>query len=119
MKQTSQNMDDTAATGRAGLSIDSRPTVAGAVPPALATQFQNVPAPALPEVARLPRPRERCAITGASRTWLIERNEELPATEKFIFRVRERGKMRGAVFVNVSRLLAFMQRAQAESEVAG
>ena len=96
------------------MSLNGLPTAAGAIPPVLAAQFQSVPVPTLPEMVRLPRPRERCTITGASRTWLIERNERLPAPDRFLFRIRPLGKMRGAVFVNVGKLMAFMHKAQAE-----
>jgi hypothetical protein len=67
----------------------------------------------LPELTRLPRPGDRCPITGASRTWLIEQDDNLPAEEKFLFRIRQRGKTRGAVFVNIAKLMAYMQKAQA------
>jgi hypothetical protein len=73
----------------------------------------------LPEVTRLPAPRERCPISGASRTWLIESNDSLPAPDRFLFRVRQRGKIRGAVFVNVAKLLAFLRAAEAEDHKEG
>jgi hypothetical protein len=91
--------------------------VVGAVPPGLARQLQSVPAPHIPELARLPRPGERDPITGSSRSWLIDTNDGLPVAERFLFRVRQRGKMRGAVFINVAKLMALMKKA--ESEDAG
>jgi hypothetical protein len=45
---------------------------------------------------------------------LIEHNQALPPQERFLFSVRKRGKMRGATFVNVEKLMAFMHKAQAE-----
>jgi hypothetical protein len=106
-------MERITVKGSAGFSINELPTVAGAIPPSLVAQFQSGPAPILPEFTRLPRPRDRCPITGASRTGLIEWDSRLPAQEKFLFRVRERGKIRGAVFINTKRLLSFMQKAEA------
>ena len=111
--RTTQTTKDNSAKGSALLSIDELPTAVGAIPPALAAKFESVPVPTLPEMTRLPRPRERCPITGASRTWLIEQNDALPPSEKFIFRIRQRGKMRGAVFLNVAKLMTFMEKAQA------
>jgi len=118
METLTPTTNDIAATGSAGLSIDSLPTLAGAVPPALAAQFKNVPAPSLPEVARLPRPRERCPLTGASRQWLIDRDNALPRSEKFLFRIRTRGKIRGVVFINVPRLFSFLKSAS-ETNIEG
>jgi hypothetical protein len=85
----------------------------GPIPPGLAQHFRSVPAPQLPELARLPRPGERDPITGSSRQWLIDHDAELPPAEKFLFRVRRRGRQRGACFVNVQRLLAFFQKSEA------
>lgn len=101
-------------TGMAGCAFPPV-TVAGAVPPALAHAFQSMPVPALPEMARLPKPRTRCPISGCSRTWLIETDASLPPAERFLFRVRQRGKVRGAVFINVPKLLGFL-RAQATAD---
>ena len=88
-------------------------TVAGAVPPGLAQHLQSVPAPLEPELLRLPRPGERDPITSSSRQWLIDTDASLPPNERFLFRVRQRGKMRGVVFINVAKLRAFLQRAEA------
>lgn len=102
-----------AVTGSTTAADNELPTVAGAVPPALLRQLQTVAAPLLPEMCRLPRPRERDPIASASRTWLIETDATLPPNEKFLFRIRRRGKIRGAVFINVAKLLAFLQKAEA------
>lgn len=89
-------------------------SVVGAVPPALANRFQQIAPPRLPTLSRLPRPGERDPITGCSRSWLIETNAHLPAPDRFIFRVKQQGKMRGTVFCNVAKLLHFLQKAEAE-----
>ena len=115
MKQISQTSSNTAVKGSAAVSLNGLPTAAGAIPPILAAQFQRVPIPTLPEMTRLPRPRERCPITGASRTWLVEQDAALPAPQRFIFRVRQRGKKRGAVFMDRERLMNFLRRAQIEN----
>jgi len=94
-------------------------TVSGAVPPELSRWFQSVSPPHLPEVTRLPRPRERDPIASASRTWLIETDATLPPNEKFLFRIRRRGKLRGSVFINVSNLLAFLKKAEAADQGGG
>ena len=67
--------------------------------------------PALPEFSRLPSPKERDPYTGASRTWLVEHDKH----GHFLVRVRQRGKMRGTVFVNLPKLLAYI-RAAAQQE---
>jgi hypothetical protein len=85
MKQKSQASSNTAVKGSAAVSLNGLPTAAGAIPPVLAAQFQSGSYTTLPEFARLPKPRERCPITHASRTWLIEWDSRLPAQEKFLF----------------------------------
>ena len=99
-------------------SDDESVTVAGAVPPALARHMRSGATPQFPELSRLPRPGERDPITGSSRSWLIDTDESLPASERFLFRVRQRGKVRGAVFINVQKLLAFLRKAEAEQLAA-
>jgi len=105
-------------SGTTGLTA-SVPTLMGAVPPELAHYFRSVPSPRLPETCRLPRPREKDLIANASRTWLIETDETLPPNEKFLFRVRRPGKIRGAVFINVAKLLAFLSKAEAADRKGG
>lgn len=90
-----------------------RSTVVGPVPPFLTRQIESVPAPALPELMRLPRPHERDPIFNCSRSWLIETDAALRPEEKFLFRVKQRGKIRGCVFLNVSKFIEFMKRAEA------
>ena len=96
---TGINNSDAATGGMATLTT-GRPTIAGHLPPALAGQFQQVNMPALPEFSRLPSPKERDPYTGASRTWLVEHDKH----GHFLVRVRQRGKMRGTVFVNLPKL---------------
>jgi hypothetical protein len=84
-------------------TIPQRPAVQGALQSRLS------------EFARLPRPCERCAISGASRTWLLETDAALPSAERFLFRVRPCGKHRGLVFIDRERLINFLRRAQAEN----
>jgi hypothetical protein len=90
------------------------PTAAGPVPPFLAHRIKSVPAPQIPFLTRLPRPGEREPITNASRSWLLDTNDKLPPEERFLFRVRQRDKIRGVVFVNVEKLLAVLRRAEIE-----
>jgi hypothetical protein len=94
-------------------------TVSGAVPPEFARWFQSISPPRLPELARLPRPGQRDPIASSSRTWLVETDAKLPPTEKFLFRVRQPGKIRGAVFINVAKLLAFLKKAEATDKEGG
>lgn len=90
------------------------PTIAGAPPPGLEKLFRAAPAPVLPEITKLPAPRGRCIITGASRSWLLEANDRAKLEGRgFVFRVRQPGRMRGACFLNVRRLLEFMRAEEA------
>jgi hypothetical protein len=85
-------------------TIAQRPAVSGAIPPTPLSEF-----------ARLPRPWERCAISGTSRTWLLETDAALPSAERFLFRVIPPGKHRGLVFIDSERLMNFLRRAQTEN----
>ena len=90
------------------------PTIAGAAPPGLERYFRAVPAPALPEIVKLPAPRGRCPITSASRSWLLEAHERAKRDGRgFVFRIRQPGRRRGACFLNVRKLLEFMRTAEA------
>ena len=91
------------------------PTLAGRIPQGMGEQFEAVAPPPLPELTSLPRPGERCSICGKSRTWLVEANETAKSDGMpFLFRVRQRGRMRGAVFVRVSTLLKWLEKCEAE-----
>lgn len=87
----------------------SLPTVAGRIPHELSGRFQSAE-PGQPEFCRLPSPRGRCPISGASRSWLVEHNGQ---GGNFLFTVRQRGKQRGTVFVDVAMLKAFLRSWQA------
>jgi hypothetical protein len=93
------------------------PTAIGPIPPSLAKHFQTIPAPALPEIARLPKPKERDPICSASRSFLVDLNQRLAPDDRFLFSLRSRHAKRGAVFMNVQKLLAVMHKAQ-EAESA-
>ena len=99
-------------TGSANGLASGLPTLAGPVPPGLQERFQSVPGPDRPEFVKLPSARGRCPFTGASRTWLLENGG--PEAGGFIVRIRQRGKTRGAVFVDVDKLLAYIRQAQQE-----
>ena len=103
---------DATQGGTATLTM-SRPTFAGGLRPVFGGQFQQVDTPLVPEFGRLPSPNERCVFSGASRTWLIEHDSE----GKYLVRVRQRGKLRGTVFVNVPKLLAYIRAAGNETVV--
>jgi hypothetical protein len=97
---------------RHSAGTDAPMTIIGAAPPGLALHVQSLPPPPEPELMRLPRPGERDPITSSSRQWLIDMDASLPASERFLFRIRRRGYQRGVVFVNVAKLRAFMARSQ-------
>lgn len=88
------------------------PTVVGPVPYFLARRVESVPRPQRPEFCALPKPGERDCIASRSRSWLIETNEGLPPAQRFLFRVRQKNKIRGAVFVNVAKLRRFLKQAE-------
>lgn len=69
----------------------------------------------MPELTTLPAPGARCPITNRSRTWLVEAAEEARRDGKpFLFRIRQRGKTRGAVFIRVPVLLQWIAQREAE-----
>ena len=94
------------------------PTVAGAVPARLGQRVEAATAGNVAEFSRLPKPGERCPVSGASRSWLIETDAKLGPDERFLVRVRRRGCLRGTVFVSVPKLCAFIAKAAA-GEVVG
>ena len=65
---------------------------------------------------RLPQPGKRDPICSCSRSWLTETDARLPAEEKFIFRIRQKGRLRGCVFVDVRKLLQFISKAKDSDE---
>jgi hypothetical protein len=82
------------------------PTLHGPPPPGLERRFTPAPAGQVPEWAKLPSPRERCPICGASRSWLLDQ-EKLGRIK--IVRVRQPGRIRGACFVWVPSLLSLLR----------
>ena len=83
--------------------LTSRPTVAGAVPHGMGHRF-NPASIREAEFLRLPPAKGRCALTGLSRSGLIETAE----AAKAIVRVRLPGRARGAVLIDREKLVAFL-----------
>lgn len=93
---------------------DQRMSIAGAVPPKLEKILRAMPAPALPEICRLPLPKRRDPIIGASRSWHLETDARVRREGRgWIFRIRAPGARRGACFINVSKLLSYMHAEEA------
>jgi len=90
----------------------------GSLQPRTGDQIELATASNLVEFSRLPKVKERCPVSGASRSWLIETNAKLPGKEQFLVRVRRRGCLRGVVFVSVPKLMTFLRGVQ-EGSVAG
>jgi hypothetical protein len=109
MKKTSpmpDNQQSEAAPRETIEPLTGRPTCAEPIPPAFARVFQPAEGNTIPEFSKLPSPRERCRFTGASRTWLLEHGD----LKHFkLVRIRKPGTVRGAVFVHVPSLLAFIR----------
>ncbi len=93
-----------------------RPTCAGPIPTSLARMFDPVDDKFLPEFCKLPRPRERCQFTGASRTWLLEHGD---AGHFKLVRIRKAGSVRGAIFIHLPSLLAFIRGEMEKQTNAG
>ncbi len=89
------------------------PKVAGAVPERLGHRVEVATAGNVAEFGRLPKAGERCSVSGASRSWLIETDAKVGPDERFLVRVRRRGCLRGTVFVSVPKLCAFIAKAAA------
>ena len=92
--------------------------VTAAGPVHLGQRVEIAKATNVAEFSRLPKAGGRCAVSGASRTWLIETNAKLPIEQRFLVKVRRRGCLRGTVFVSVPKLYAFL-RAVPAGKVAG
>ena len=86
--------------------LTGKPTLLGQAPAGMESRFSPVPSGQLPEFMKLPPPRGRCPLTGASRSWLLDQ-EKLGKVK--IVRVRQPGKMRGAAFLYVPSLLALLR----------
>jgi len=61
------------------------------------------------EFGRLPRARERCPVTGLSRSGMIDLSE---AVKGMLVRIRRPGTLRGAVLVHYPTLLAYLSNLQ-------
>jgi hypothetical protein len=85
------------------------PTVMGEIPPKLRAVLAPHLGPETPEFLRLPKPKQRDPLTGASRSWILDFDASLPVAKKFIVRVRLRGKRRGVCFVDVAKFLAALR----------
>ena len=108
MNKTSANTNNATEHGKPAAQFTSGiPTVAGSVPPAIAGRVQAGPA-LQSEYGRLPRPGEREPISGLARSTLLELDESLPLGERFIIRIRKRGKQRGATLIVADRLRAVL-----------
>jgi hypothetical protein len=86
--------------------LTGKPTLLGQAAAGLESRFLPVPSGQLPEFCKLPSPRERCPLTGASRSWILDMEK---AGRVKVIRVRQPGKMRGACFVYVPSLLALLR----------
>jgi len=91
--------------------LASKPTLLGQAPAGLEGRFSIVPGGPMPEFCKLPNPRERCPLTGASRSWILDMEK---AGRVKIVRLRKPGKMRGACFVSVPSLMALLRNAMEE-----
>lgn len=90
------------------------PTLHGPPPPGMERRFAPAQAGVTPEWCKLPSPRERCPFTGASRSWILDMEQQGRVK---IVRVRQPGRMRGACFVFVPSLLALL-RGELEKQTA-
>jgi hypothetical protein len=86
--------------------LTGKPTLLGRAPPGFESRFAPVLSGQLPEFSKLPSPRERCPLTGASRSWILDMEQ---AGRVKIVRIRQPGKMRGACFIYVPSLMALLR----------
>lgn len=86
--------------------LTGKPTLLGEPPRGMEHSFAPAPPGQWPEFAPLPAPKERCPISGGSRSWLIEHGE---AGDFKLLRVRQKGKLRGKVLMHVPSLLAWLR----------
>jgi hypothetical protein len=98
--------EDSSTRGIAEKILAGKPTLLGQAPKGLESRFTPVPSGQLPEFSKLPSPRERDPLTGASRSWILDMER---AGRVKIVRIRQPGKMRGACFVYVPSLLALLR----------
>lgn len=93
--------------------LTSKPTVAGAVPRGMESQFQAASLKDC-EYFRPCSPKSRCGITGLSRSALIELAEDAGA----IVRARLRGRARGSCLIHKDTLLAHLRDLAAKQATA-
>jgi hypothetical protein len=90
------------------------PTIAGTVPPNFRGSFLES-ALSDAEFLRLPKPGERCRLSGLSRTGLIELGDRGAINLK---RVRKPGALRGVVLIEKRSLLEYLHSLTADGESA-
>ena len=90
-----------------GSLLTSKPTLLGTPPHGMEQNFATAPPGQWPEFASVPSPEERCPISGLSRTTLIEHGE---AGDFKLFRVRQKGKIRGKLLMHVPSLREWLHR---------
>lgn len=101
-----RNTEDSSIRQIAETILTGKPTLLGHAPAGIESRFSPALAGQLPEFCKLPSPRERCPLTGASRSWILDMEK---AGRVKVVRVRQPGKMRGACFVYVPSLLALLR----------
>lgn len=101
-----RNTEDSETCDIAGKILTGKPTLLGQAPAGMESRFSTALSGQVPEFCKLPSPRERCPLTGASRSWILDMEA---AGRVKIVRVRQPGKMRGACFVYVPSLLALLR----------
>lgn len=92
--------------------ITTAPPVLAGLPPHLSRQVEIANSANLAEFVRLPKPPARCPVSGMSRSWLLETDAALPASQRYIVRVRRRGCLRGVCMISVPKLRQFIDGVQ-------
>ena len=104
--RTSEDSPTATLNTTSAAPLTGLPTLHGLPPPGLERRFAPAQPGTTPEFSKLPSPRERCVISGASRSWLLDQ-ERLGRIK--IVRVRQPGRVRGACFIYVPSLLALLR----------
>jgi hypothetical protein len=68
------------------------------------------------EFSRLPHPPARDPLAGGSRGWMLDFDRELPPEDRFIVRVKRRGRARGVCFVDNGKYLAALRKLSSEAK---
>lgn len=87
-----------------------RPTLCGGIPKGQENRFSPASLESA-EWARLPRARERCPVSGLSRSGILDLSHAVPG---LCVRVRRPGCIRGAVLVSLPVLRDHLRSLQAE-----